>query len=109
MLRPRVPESVLPAPNAPLGLDDAMALAVQEMKRLGLGESHKLRAFYAAPDLHAEGADFAATLVPRVSRKSSDTKEATSKIKLLIQCDGRVSICPFAKRCARPCKVGSRS
>lgn len=98
-----------PTSSAPLGLDDAMALAVQEMKRLGLDESHRVAAFYAAPDLHTEGADFAATLVPRKDRKSSDPKEAAARFKLLIQCDGRVSVCPFAKRCPRPCKVASRS
>lgn len=107
----RSPESeILPAaPPALLGLDGAMALAVQEMKRLGLTESHRVRAFYAAPDLHTEGADFAATVVPRKAQRASETKEGTKKFKLLIQCDGRVSVCPFAKRCPRPCKVASRS
>lgn len=86
-----------------------MALAAQEMKRLGLQESHRVGAFYAAPDLHAEGADFAATVVPRKDRKTSAPKEASARFKLLIQCDGRVSVCPFAKRCPRACKVASRS
>ena len=108
MLRSSEPERPSTAPTPPLGLDDAMALAVQEMKRLGLGESHRVRAFYAAPDLHAEGADFAATVVPREGRKSGEAKDS-ARFKLLIQCDGRVSVCPFARRCPRPCKVASRS
>jgi hypothetical protein len=86
-----------------------MALAVREMKRLGIGESHRVGAFYASPDLRTEGADFAATLVPRKDRKVSEPRDNAMKLKLLIQCDGRVSVCPFAKRCARPCKIASRS
>jgi hypothetical protein len=81
-----------------------VTLAVREIKRLGLGESHRVRAIYAAPDLHAEGADFAATVVPKNDRNAGE-----ARFKLLIQCDGRVSVCPFAKRCSRPCKVASRS
>jgi hypothetical protein len=109
MLRSQASDFVPPASPIPLGLDDAMALAVREMKRLGLVESHKVRAFYAAPDLHTEGADFAATLVPRSSCKASDTKDGSNRFKLLIQCDGRVSVCPFAKRCSRSCKAASGS
>jgi hypothetical protein len=81
-----------------------MAIAIQEMKRLGLQESHRFGAFYASPDLHTDGADFAATVIPRKDGKGSDPR-----FKLLIQCDGRVSVCPFARRCPRPCKVASRS
>jgi hypothetical protein len=86
-----------------------MALAAKEMRRLGLDDSHRVGAFYAAPDLHAEGADFAATVIPRKDNSREQRKTAAARFKLLIQCDGRVSVCPFAKRCGRPCKVGSRS
>lgn len=86
-----------------------MALAVREMQRLGIDESHRVGAFYASPDLHTEGADFAATIVPRKDGKGHESRDNALKLKLLIQCDGRVSVCPFAKRCARPCKVPSRS
>jgi len=89
--------------NLPLGLNDAIRLAVNEVKKLGLDLSHRVGALYAAPDLHTEGAAFAATVVPR------DENGAAERFKLLIACDGRVSVCPFAKRCARPCKVPSRS
>src|SRR4029434_1070377 len=109
MLHSLAPESRSITSPAPLGWDDAMALAVQEMKRLGLGESHRVGAFYAAPDLHAERADFAATVIPRKDRKAGEPKEAAGRVKLLIQCDGKVSVCPFAKRCPRSCKVASRS
>jgi hypothetical protein len=98
-----------PASVIRLGLDGAMALAAKEMKRLGLDGSHRVGAFYAAPDLHTEGADFAATVIPRKDGSREQSKTGGARLKLLIQCDGSVSVCPFAKRCGRPCKVGSRS
>jgi len=90
-------------------LDDAMTLAAREIKRLGIDETHRVGAIYAAPDLHAEGANFAATLVPRKDCKNDESWKAATKLKLLIQCDGRISVCPFAKRCTRPCNVSSQS
>jgi hypothetical protein len=86
-----------------------MALVTQEMKRLGLDESHRVRAFYAAPDLHTEGADFAATVIPKKNTQGEPPSATGTRFKLLIQCDGKVSVCPFAKRCARACKVPSKS
>ena len=89
--------------RAPLGLNDAIGLAIEEVKKLGLELSHRVGAVYAAPDLHTQGAAFAATVVPR---KESGNPE---RFKLLIECDGRVSVCPFAKGCLRPCQIASRS
>ena len=85
-------------------MTEAVEIAVREIERRGLGNTHQLAGFYAAPDAHSEGADFAATLVPR-----DETRRVRGRLKLLIQCDGRVSVCPFARRCARSCKVASRS
>jgi hypothetical protein len=87
-----------------LAFDAAVGLALQEMERLGLAATHHFAGLYAAPDAHTEGADFAATLVRRDGKRRGDG----ARLKLLIACDGRISVCPFARRCARPCRAASR-
>jgi hypothetical protein len=106
---PTAPSS-LSLSNAParLNFNDALEIAAREIERLGMAETHQLSALYAAPDAHAEGADFAATLHPRRPRNPAAQETNAGRLKLLIDCNGTVSVCPFARRCARPCRAASR-
>jgi hypothetical protein len=95
--------SVATGDVARIGFGEAVAIASREAERLGLALTHELAGFYAAPDAHAEGADFAATLVRRDRPRGRG-----GRLKMLIACDGQVTVCPFARRCARPCQTASR-
>jgi hypothetical protein len=102
------PISSISSARRRLSFDDALEIATREMHRLGMAETHLLSGLYAAPDAHAEGADFAATLHPRRGQKSPGKEVNTGRLKLLIDCHGSVAVCPFARRCASPCSAPSR-
>ena len=85
-----------------LAFNDAVEIAVREIERLGLAVTYQFAGFYAAPDARTEGADFAATLVSRTQARGPG-----ARMRLLIACDGRVSVCPLARSCVRVCKANA--
>ena len=69
-----------------LGLERAITLANDELKRRGLAATHRVSALHAATDRTAEGAAFSATIFPRFGVPVT----LRSRFKLLIAQDGRV-------------------
>lgn len=84
--------------SLPISFDDAMTLAIREMQRRGLAETHHVAALHGTPDATAEGAMFAATIFPHAN--APRWCDRRTRLKFLIERDGRVSVRSWRGRSA---------
>lgn len=74
----------------PLSCDQAIAILRRELQARGLAESHRVASLRGAPDITAEGAAFAAILLPRNPPKCPRRGECVG-YKFLISQSGGVT------------------
>ena len=86
----------------PISFDDALTLALANIERYGLAETHRVAALHSAPDATAEGAAFAATIFPRPDAPALLRCDASARLKFLIEENGRVSVRMWRARSAAP-------
>ncbi|MDB6174580.1 MAG: hypothetical protein JWL59_3891 [Chthoniobacteraceae bacterium] len=84
-----------------LSFNDAIEIARHEIERRGLASTHHAAALYAGEDKHTEGAAFAVIIRPRMDAPAKLKRTAASKLKLLIQEDGRTSLQRIKSRISR--------
>jgi hypothetical protein len=89
-----------PCSSCPLSCDEAVAIVRHELAERGLGATHRVASLHGAPDHTAEGAAFAAILLPR-PRGTCPGRAVCLGYKLLIAADGGVTCRSWRARARR--------
>jgi hypothetical protein len=86
--------------TCPLSCDQAIVILRRELQARGLAQSHRVASLRSDPDITAEGAAFAAILLPRNPPRCARGGECAG-YKLLIEQNGGVTCRSWRGRAAR--------
>jgi hypothetical protein len=92
----------------PLSCDQALVILQRELQARGLAQSHRVASLRGAPDITAEGAAFAAILLPR-NRPRCPRGGECAGYKFLISQNGGVTCRSWRRRSAKAAQVEAAS